>query len=306
MSHPIRLSLVAVALLVGGAPRPRDPMVRVAAHAWAWISPDDRSANGAVIVGDSIALAVDPGLTPAIARRFLARAAAVTGRPVRYIVLTHWHPDHALGITCQADRRPVVVAQDNARRALTDRAAAVAAAMAKGARTPAERLELESCRPVAPDRGIASRDRFDLGGRTVEVFHPGPAHTDGDLIVWEPTEQVLVTGDIFMHSASPAMGEASPMAWVRVLDSLVALEPAAVVAGHFGPSRPRDLLRFRDYLKTLVRRVTDLVDAGVLPDSVPSRIDMSDFKDMAQYPQFDATFAGNARRVVAALAAARR
>ena len=306
MSHPVKLSLVAVAFLAGGSPRAGDPMVRVAPHAWAWISPDDRSANGAVLVGDSIALAVDPGMTPALARRFLARAAAVAGRPVRYVVLTHWHPDHALGITCLAGRRPIVVAQDNARRALIERAAAVAVAMAKGARTAAERLELEQCRPAAPDRGITDRARFDLGGRTVEVFHPGPAHTAGDLIVWEPTERVLVTGDVFMHSASPDMGEAAPLAWVRVLDSLVAFEPGAVVAGHFGPSRPRDLLRFRDYMRTLVQRVTELVDAGVPSDSVPNRIDMTDFKDFVQYPQFDATFAGNARRVVAALAKERR
>lgn len=296
----------AAALALTGAPRPSNPMVRLSPHAWVWISPDDRSANGAVFVGDSIALVVDPGLTPTLARQFLARAAAVAGRPVRYAVLTHWHPDHALGITCLANRRVTVVAQDRARQALAERAQAVATGMAKGARTPAERAELEGCRPAAPDRGVADRARFDLGGRVVEVFHPGPAHTDGDLIAWEPAEKVLVTGDVFMHSASPDMGEANPLAWVGVLDSLVALEPARVAAGHFGPSRPRDLMRFRDYVKTLVRRVTELVDAGVPAESVPARLDMSDFKDIVQYPQYGATFEGNARRVVAILAERRR
>lgn len=304
MRRSFCLAAAGFALLVPTAPP--NPMVRLSPHAWAWISPDDRSANGAVFVGDSIALVVDPGLTPTLARQFLARAAAVAGRPVRVAVLTHWHPDHALGITCLANRRVTVVAQDRARQALAERAQAVAAGMAKGARTPAERAELAGCRPEPPDRGVTDRARFDLGGRVVEVWHPGPAHTDGDLIAWESTERVLATGDVFMHSASPDMGEANPLAWVGVLDSLVALEPARVVAGHFGPSRPRDLMRFRDYVKTLVRRVTELVEAGVPAEQVPGRLDMSDFKDIAQYPQFGATFEGNARRVVEVLARGRR
>ena len=146
---------------------------------------------------------------------------------------------------------------------------------------------------------IGDRRVFDLGGRRIEVSHPGPAHTAGDLIVWDPVDRVLATGDVFMHQASPDMGEGHPAHWVRVLDSLVALRPAAVVAGHFGPSTPADLIRFRDYLAALIGRVGADLASGTPSDQVPGRIRMPDFSDFAQYPQFGATFAGNAARVVA-------
>ena len=248
-----------------------------------------------------MALIVDPGVNPAVARVFLAAARQVTDRPIRFAVLTHWHPDHSLGATCLADRGFTVFAHGEARRALAERGTQVARAFAARAANPADRDELAGCRSMPPDSIVADRREFDLGGRRIEVFHPGPAHTSGDLIVWDPGEKVLAAGDAFMHRASPDMSEAQPLKWVAVLDSLVGLAPAAVVAGHFGPSQPADLVRFRDYLRALIGEVTAELAAGTPPDQVPGRIRMAAFSDFAQYPQFGATFAGNAARIVAAL-----
>ncbi|MFQ5690961.1 MAG: MBL fold metallo-hydrolase [Gemmatimonadota bacterium] len=275
-----------------------DPLVKIAPHAWAWIATDERSSNSALFVGDSIALVVDPGLTPGVAREFLAAVRTVTDRPVRYAVLTHWHPDHALGVTCMRGRPFTVVSHPWTRRVLAERGARVAVAAARAAPTAAERETFASCRPAPPDSTVADRTAFDLGRRRVEVFPTGPAHTPGDLVVWEPGERVLVTGDIFMHEASPDMDEGSPRRWAEVLDSLVSLSPSAVVAGHFGPSRPTDLKRFRDYMHALVGRVTAALAAGVPPDSVPARVRLPEFADFGQYPQYNATFAGNAEAVV--------
>ena len=302
MIGPRASSVLAAAVTLGmaGAPSVTPPpqLVRVAPHAWAWIATDDRSSNSALFVGDSIALVVDPGLTPGVAREFLEAVRSVTDKPVRYAVLTHWHPDHALGATCLAGRPFAVVASGKARRSLAEQAARLARSLAREARSPAEREALAGCRAAIPDRIVAGSAQFDLGGRVVHVVEPGPAHTAGDLLAWEPDEGVLATGDVFMHRASPDMGEGHPAHWGTVLDSLVRMRPRAVIAGHFGPSSPRDLERFRDYVTTLVQRVTALVDSGVPVDSVAARIRMPEFADFGQYPQYDATFAGNARQVV--------
>jgi cyclase len=298
----IRAGLAALLLTATGPPAaPPGRLVPLAPHAWAWISGDDRSANGAIFAGDSAALVVDPGLTPALARELLARAARVTGRPVRYVVLTHWHPDHALGVTCLPDREVTVWSSPSAQAALAERAGAVARSLAGAARTDAERRAFADCTPRPPDRTVADRHRFDLGGVVVEAFAPGPAHTDGDLVVWAPAERVLATGDVMMHRACPDMGEGHPAHWLEVLDSLVALEPRAVVAGHFGPSTPADLTRFRDYLAALIDQVRIAFHRGDPPDGIAAAIQMPDFQDFAQYPQYQATFAGNAARVLAEL-----
>ncbi|MGE3616447.1 MAG: MBL fold metallo-hydrolase [Gemmatimonadales bacterium] len=273
----------ALALLTLWSPPPARSggLVRIAPHAYAWIATNDASSNSAAFVGDSIVLVVDPGLTPAVSAEFLAAVRTVTKRPIRYAVLTHWHPDHAFGVSCDPGRSFTVVAHGKTRRALAERAA-----------------RMGGCTAAIPDSIVSERQRFDLGGRTVMVFHPGHAHTTGDLVAWEPSEKVLVTGDVFMHQASPDMGEARPTEWAAVLDSLVALGPRAVVAGHFGPSTPADLGRFRDYLRALTTQVTALVDGGAAPDQVAARLDLGAFADFGQYPQYDATFAGNARAVI--------
>ena len=299
----IGLGLVAT----GSPPRavvgdPAGRLIQIAPHAWAYVAGADGSSNSVLFVGDSAALIVDPGVSPAIAREFLAAVRQVTDRPVRSAILTHWHPDHALGVTCLAGRAFPVYSHGKTRRALAERGARVARAFAARAATPADRDELASCRVAIPDSIIGNRRNFDLGGRTIEVFHPGPAHTAGDLIAWDPAERVLATGDVFMHQASPDMGEAHPAHWALVLDSLVALKPAAVVAGHFGPSSFDDLIRFRDYLTALVGRVREALGSGTPPDRVPGSIRMPEFADFGQYPEFGATFAGNAKRVGAELA----
>ena len=64
-------------------------LVKLAPHAWAWISTIDGSSNSALFVGASAALIVDPGVNPAVARAFLAATREVTDRPIRFAVLTH-------------------------------------------------------------------------------------------------------------------------------------------------------------------------------------------------------------------------
>jgi glyoxylase-like metal-dependent hydrolase (beta-lactamase superfamily II) len=275
---------------------PTGRLVSIAPHAWAWISADDHSANGALFVGERAAAVVDPGLTPAHARALFAAARGVTRLPVRTVILTHWHPDHALGITCFGSRSFEVVAHATAARAIAERGAAIAKAIA----AQTGDAGLATCRVAPPDHPIAAITRLDLGGRTIAISPVGPAHTDGDLVVFEPTENVLVTGDVFMHRASPDMGEAHPAHWMRVLDSLVASGPRAVVAGHFGPSTPADLARFRDYLAALDRRVGELIAARVPPDSVPARVQLPEFADFAQFPAFHATIKDNAIAFVTA------
>lgn len=280
--------LVAIGLLLAPAAATGQQLTPIAPHAWRWLATDARSANSTLFVGDSIALVVDPGLTPALAREFLTAVRRQTNIPVRYAVLTHWHPDHALGITCLADRGLTVVAHGKTRRSLAERAA-----------RSANEAGISDCKVALPDSVVNATQRFDLGGVIVEVSHPGWGHTAGDLVVWAPTERVLATGDLFNHNASPYLDEGHPRKWLATLDALIARNPRAIVAGHFGPSAPPDLIRFRDYLRTIETGSAALLAQGVAPAEIPARLRLSEFRDFGQFPEYNATFRGNAASVVA-------
>ncbi len=299
----VALLLIATVTLLAdpaallGQSSPAGRLVQVSARTWTWFAEDERTSNGALFVGEEGALVVDPGLTPSIARDFLRAAEEAAGKPVTHVVITHWHPDHALGVVCLGDRSFEVLAHPMTRRRLAEQGALQAKRLAGAAPDPAEAADFAACLIELPDQTVAERRVVDLGGHTVEIFHPGAAHTAGDLVVWSADERFLVTGDVFMHQASPSMGEGSAIVWVDVLNGFIDLAPDHVVAGHFGPSTRADLVRFRDYMAAQVERVGRALASGVTPEEVVSRVDFEDFDDFAQFPQYGATFDGNAEAV---------
>ncbi len=284
------------------AAQPETGLVKMTGRTYAWIARDDRSSNSALFVGDTAALVVDPGLTPAVAREFLTAVHAVTDKPVRWAVLTHWHPDHSFGALCLQDEAFELVAHPETRRLLAERAAQIRSQLAEAAPDSAERAEISACQFRLPDKIVAQKTTFDLGGLTVEVFHPGAGHTQGDLVVWAPQEKVLATGDLFLRDSSPYMGEGSTLVWIAALDSLAALQPAHVVPGHFGLSELPDMLRFRRYLQAVVDKARAALDRGANAEQAGELAAFPEFSDFLQYPQYDATFEANLRVVMKELA----
>ncbi len=273
-------------------------LVKLTERAWAWVAKDDRSSNSALFVGDDAALIVDPGLTPDVARQFLAAVHEVTDKPIRWAILTHWHPDHSFGVICLRHRSFKLAAHPLARRSLAENAAAVRKQLAAASKSDAERQELASCEFKLPEIIISAKERFDLGGLQIDVFHPGAAHTQGDLVVWSPKERVLVTGDLLLHDSSPSMGEGSVLVWVKALERLAALKPLHVLPGHFAPGTVKDMLRFRDYLQAQVVHAQAALAAGRTVAETSKSATFPEFADFLQYPQYDATFAANARDVM--------
>jgi len=297
------LLLPCLLCLVGAAPQaqdvpPSEQLIPLGQRSWAWIAADETSSNGALLVGDRAALLVDPGLTPAHARRFLAAARAVTDLPVVGAVLTHAHPDHALGAITLDDRELALIAHPLTRRGLAE----------QGARWRDGILGDSELLLSLPGETVRDRRAYDLGGLSVEVFHPGPAHTLGDLVVWVPDEGVLITGDLLLANACPDLGGGSLAGWIDALDELMALQPEHVVPGHFELSTVSDLARFTDYLNAVQQRTAEaLVQHGATVANLAgdrlataaaasgavAQVDLDDFADFRQFSQYRATFRDN-------------
>jgi YVTN family beta-propeller protein len=289
--------VLAVFAPASRAAPPPSGFEKVSPRVWAFVARDERSANGALFIGSKEALVVDPGLTPTIAQRFLDGVRALTDRPIRTIVLTHWHPDHALGIACLAGTDIALAATPATRRALAENLAAISHSLAQNAADPAERDALNDCAIRLPDTLIDARREFDLGGHVVQVSAPGVAHTDGDLVVYSPHERVLVSGDLFLNRSSPDMKEGRVAGLLDALDRLLALPIRRVIPGHFEVSDKAGLARFRDYVRAVHDSARAVVDETVLSATVPAAL--AAFTDFRQFPQYEATFADNLRAAAA-------
>ncbi len=276
---------------------------RLTPRSWAWVSDEAHSANGALFVGREAALIVDPGLTPLHARRFLEAARKVTDRPLRFIVLTHAHPDHSLGAVCLQESGARLVAHPRTRRGLAEDIGRARRQLAQTGADAAARASLASCSFHLPEPLASDKEVIDLGDHKLELRHLGAAHTAGDVVVWSAAERVLATGDLFLHDASPAMDGSSTDGWLAALGTLIALAPQQVIPGHFAPGQLADLVRFRAYLQAQRDRAAAALAKGATVEQVAAQASFPEFARFRQHPEYAATFADNARAVARELSA---
>ena len=213
-------------------------------------------ANLGVVVGEASVAVIDAGASHRIARALGAAVARITDRPISHLVLTHAHPDHALGAGAFAGVGEVVAHARFAR--------------AFGARADASRpryaFALEPGVPTALDPTVelapGETRRIDLGGRTLLAIALPSAHTDHDLAILDEATGTLFASDLAFEGRLPSL-DGHLLGWLDALDALASLEPALVVPGHGAPGGWDETVGAqRAYLEALVDDVRLRVARG--------------------------------------------
>ncbi len=160
----------------------------------------------------------------------------ISNQPVRYVINTHYHGDHSGGNPKMQAQNVQVVASERARRKM-----------------------VETNQPGAPNVTLENNVRLHLGGKRVEVYHFGRAHTDGDVVAYFPDLRVVAMGDMFtVGDGLPPLvdypGGGSTREWPRSLEGALALDFDTAIPGHGKPATKGDLAKYRDNLNALGRR----------------------------------------------------
>lgn len=195
---------------------------------WRCAAPD-AICSSVIFAGEHSVLVADSMLTPSLARQVKEAARELTGKPVRYLLNTHGDSDHVCGNQEFWPESILLSHRLTRERLLTDGEKLLQAA--KAAR-PWLASELDQVRIVAPELAFEGGVEFDLGGMSLECIYLGPAHTPGDVAVWEPEQRVVFAGDLVFNRIFPVMRNADVAGWLNALDRLEALRPERVVAGH--------------------------------------------------------------------------
>jgi cyclase len=264
-------------------------VIKLADNLYAYVSDNDHSSNSTFLVGRSSILVVDTGLNEAEGRKLLAEIRKISPLPVRFIVNTHYHPDHQGGNGVVGP--DAIVISSPFTRERTQRLISQSEQQAHGA--AAEN------RPVFRAASLTFLQRLTIyvDGDPVEIISPGPAHTMGDVYVYFPNQKTIATGDLFMSNSCPAMDQGSADNWVRALNAMAALPVEHFVPGHFEVATRSGFLRFRDYMADLESEVERLYRSGATVDQVREQINMAKYQGFRQFPQFRATFADNAEAI---------
>lgn len=215
-----------------------------------------RGGNIALSVGEDAAFIVDDQFAP-MADKINAAIAAVTGRPVKFVINTHWHSDHTGGNEAFGDTGAVIVAHDNIYHRMSSEQVLE---FFNTTYPPAPRAAL----PVVT---FSERVTLRLNGDHVHAIHVPHAHTDGDAIVYFEKANVLHMGDLFFHQLYPFIDLESGGGIHGVIEGLnkglaIANAETHVIPGH-GPLTDRaGLQTYRDMLVTLRDRIQALKDSG--------------------------------------------
>ena len=211
---------------------------------------EGRPNAGFIVTGDGVVV-IDALASPAQGEQLVHVIRSVTREPIRWLVLTHHHPDHHFGAVVLRRAGARVIAHPDVSTGV-DEQSREAAESAWTLVVGKEQMAGFAYADV-PDRAVATTDTLRLGGKTIVIAHPGEAHTAGDLIVWLPAERVLFAGDLLIEDGVTMVVDGGGKGLLAALDTLAALAPRIAVPGHGAiPADPQALIgRTRDYMERL-------------------------------------------------------
>lgn len=232
---------------------------RLSKNCWAFTAEGD--PNTGVIVGKDAVMVIDAQATPLLAREVIRRIRRITSKPIRYVLLTHYHAVRVLGASAyKADH---IIASEPTLELIRERGRQDM--LSEMGRFPRLFRGAHTVPGLTwPTLTFRGELRLDLGGIEVHLSHPGPGHTRGDTIAWVPSQRVLFSGDLVEYEAGIYTGDAHLEVWPATLEKLRALAPRSLVPGR-GPALIGRAAcdRAIDYTQDFVRGLLACARAGV-------------------------------------------
>lgn len=312
------MGLMALALIVACATAPPEEETTSAAkpatHTFEEVAPGvyfaqgtgevNVGSNSMVVVNDEDVLVVDSHITPDAARELVVAITRITDKPIKTLVNTHFHYDHANGNQVFGDgieiigheytrqklltdvlSEPTYVLQGSV-EALTPRLEAMEAQLAAAegdARTDLEKSVAVMRRHIsaqsevvltAPQRTLTDSLTLEKGSRTIELHFLGRGHTAGDVVIYMPAEKVIYTGDLF-YDGAPYLADGFPLEFIETLDKLKEFDAELILGGHGGVTR--DKLRIdarQEYLRDFWAQAKTSHDAGLSSADAFAKLDL--------------------------------
>jgi glyoxylase-like metal-dependent hydrolase (beta-lactamase superfamily II) len=218
--------------------------------------------NIGISVGEDGVVVIDDEFAP-LTPKIQAAITAISKKPIKFVLNTHWHGDHVGGNENLAATGAVIVAHDNVRKR-----------MSVGQFMEAMKRQVPPAPPKAlPVVTFSTDATLHLNGEDIHIVYVGPAHTDGDAIIVFPKAKVVHMGDTFMTISYPFVDLGSGGnydGYVKVADKVLGMvdDSFKIIPGHGALSVKADLKGWRDMLATIRARVKKEADAGKALDVV--------------------------------------
>jgi glyoxylase-like metal-dependent hydrolase (beta-lactamase superfamily II) len=235
---------------------------KLSEHAYAYTAEGD--PNTGIVVGDDAVIVIDTQATPVMAQDVIRRIRAVTDKPIKYVVLSHYHAVRVLGATAYSPEH--VIASQDTYDLIVERGEADMKSEIE--RFPRLFRSVESVPGLTwPTLTFKGEMTLRLGKLEVKIMQLGRGHTKGDTVVWLPQEKILFSGDLVEYEATPYAGDAYFNDWPHTLDAIAALRPSKLVPGRGAALQTPDkvaagLAATRGFISELFASIKQGVQAG--------------------------------------------
>jgi len=261
--------------------------------------------NSTLIVNERDAVLVDSHISPAAMWALFTEMTAITDKPIRYVINTHFHFDHVHGNQMFPEDVKIIshtytrdmIAAGNSKRGrsydafigrIPDRISELEQQLAAATDDSTksvfrDRIRLQknykeatdAVMPRAPNERFTERLQYKFGDRLIQILFFGRGHTGGDAVVFLPEEKILITGDLLSTGIS-YLGDAYPEEWVRTLEKLKKLDFETILPGHGDLIEDREKIdHFQAYLTDFWKQAVQMRKDGVEADEAAKRIDMT-------------------------------
>ena len=239
---------------------------KLSEHAYAYTAEGD--PNTGIIIGDDAVMVIDTQATPVMAQDVIRRIREITDKPIKYVVMSHYHAVRVLGASAYMAEggEQIIASRDTydlvVERGQFDKDSEIG-------RFPRLFQNVESIPEglTWPTMTFEGRMSIWLGKLEVQLIQLGRGHTKGDTVAWIPSERILFSGDLVEFDATPYAGDAYFKDWPQTLDKVAALQPEKLVPGRgaalTSPEQVQaGLAGTRDFIQDLYQSVQAGVAAG--------------------------------------------
>ncbi len=260
-------------------------LTEVADRCYAYLQPDGGWgwSNAGLVVGDGASLLIDTLFDLKLTREMLDAMAPVSASaPIGTVVNTHANGDHCYGN--QLVRDCEIVASVATAHEMSEVPASMLASLNAAPGEIGElfrsffgAFEFEGIEFTPPTTTFSGTHTLQVGGRSVDLYEVGPAHTAGDTIVHLSDAAVVLTGDILFSKGTPIVWAGPLSNWVAACDRIESLNPSVIIPGHGPVSTLADVRDCREYLTMVEREATARFQAGMSAYDAAADIALGDF-----------------------------
>ena len=253
----------------------KDHLVKITDNIYSYVDAEKPTpatsygANAGIVVGEEAVLVIDTLISSKEAKKFINDIKEVTGKPVRYVVNTHYHLDHSLGNSEFKKLGANIISQSNCKSKMEE----TQETNIKNAKDYGlTENDMEGTVIAYPDITFSEEMEVDLGGLKVKLIYVTHSHTTGSAIIYIPARKTLFTGDILFTDFHPYMADGNIDGWIRTLDYILTLNPDYIIPGHGPVSGNKEIKDMKQYLIAFDKNAKKLANESNDLETIVTRI----------------------------------